>query len=170
MMARLAGWDGLTGEEPVCGDGTCSVGENCPADASGCLDNICYEPTCTNGCGQIAVVSGGNDEICLVPNHCDGSGNCGDIECDLAVDCEDNLFCNGIEECINHFCVSEVNPCNDGLSCTVDSCFESTDTCTNIQVHSNCNDNNSAQMIHVNYQVELQSQDVNLLMMTQHMQ
>lgn len=61
---------------PVCGDGACGAGENCPADATGCADRRCYEPTCTNGCGETAVQNGGNDESCLLPSFCDGSGSC----------------------------------------------------------------------------------------------
>ena len=41
-----------TQETPYCGDGNCDSGENCPADADVCTDNVCYDPTCTNGCGQ----------------------------------------------------------------------------------------------------------------------
>ncbi len=66
-----------------CGDGMCSLGENCPADALYCTDNKCYEPTCTNGCDQIPVSSGSTDEACYSNVGCsgsncvcDGNGNC----------------------------------------------------------------------------------------------
>jgi hypothetical protein len=71
-------------EGPVCGDGFCESGENCPQDSVGCIDNVCYEPTCVNGCGESPVPSGQEDPGqcegdtgCVGGNcYCDGSGNC----------------------------------------------------------------------------------------------
>jgi len=81
---------------PTCPDGTCAVGENCPADASGCPEPaVCRYRTCDNGCNNPAgfIASGSQDDegsnICNAtagcaspPCVCDGSGNCissGDI-------------------------------------------------------------------------------------------
>jgi len=86
---------------PSCGDGVCGAGENCPADAGNCADNICYEPTCINGCGQTAVIYGGNDESCLSPNMCNGAGNC------IAGPCAGITQCSGYtvqNECENNDC------------------------------------------------------------------
>ena len=68
---------------PKCGDGLCSIGENCDTDVSACTDNKCYEPSCTNGCVDVPVASGSTDEACSStigcsnpPCQCDGAGNC----------------------------------------------------------------------------------------------
>lgn len=67
----------------TCPNSDCSAGENCPADAGDCDDNLCYEPTCADGCGQTPVANGGTDEACYGSTGCsgnncvcDGSGNC----------------------------------------------------------------------------------------------
>ncbi len=124
----------------VCGDGICSAGENCPADAIGCVDNLCYEPTCVNGCSQVTVANGGNDESCVLPNTCDGAGNCVAPQCITNADCNDGAYCNGIESCVSGSCVAgtAVN-CNDGVSCTIDSCNEASDSCSNTADNSLCN-------------------------------
>jgi len=67
-----------------CGDGICTIGEDCPADASYCPDNKCYEPTCTNGCSETPVPSGQTDEACYDNTGCDGS----------------NCMCNGNGACV----------------------------------------------------------------------
>ncbi len=75
--------EGCNGGDP---DGDCEAGENCPADATGCDDNICMEPTCTHGCGETPVSEGGTDEACYAntgcttpPCSCDGHGNCATV-------------------------------------------------------------------------------------------
>ncbi len=67
-------------------DGNCTAGENCPADATDCDDNICMEPTCTNGCGETPVPVNETDEACNAsagcttpPCSCDGQGNCATV-------------------------------------------------------------------------------------------
>ena len=71
-----------------------------------------------------------------------GSGN----GCTLDSECNDGLFCNGVESCSAGICVSgDVVQCNDGVSCTVDVCDESTDSCTNTDIcgctaNADCND------------------------------
>ena len=55
-----------------------------------------------------------------------GSGCSDDAECD------DALFCNGAESCTNGICFSGDPPtCDDGVSCTVDSCEIASDACMN---------------------------------------
>lgn len=61
-----------------CDDGRCDPGDNCPALASTCSDEVCYEPTCENGCGLVEVPFGQHDEGCLAPSVCDGLGGCFD--------------------------------------------------------------------------------------------
>lgn len=68
----------------VCGDGTCDVGENCPADVGSCTDRVCYTaPVCTDGCVDTPISSGSTDTGCTAttgcsspPCECDGTGDC----------------------------------------------------------------------------------------------
>ena len=75
------------------------------------------------------------------PSTC-GSGNYDDTddlvfavgtagpECVVNADCADGAYCNGAEVCNGGSCESGTAPtCDDGVSCTVDTCNESTDAC-----------------------------------------
>jgi hypothetical protein len=60
-------------------------------------------------------------------------------ECTVNADCNDGLFCNGTETCNAGSCQAGTAPnCNDGVSCTVDSCNESTDSCNNTPNNGLC--------------------------------
>jgi len=53
-------------------------------------------------------------------------------ECAGDADCDDGLYCNGVETCdlATNTCVAGTSvDCSDGVDCTIDSCNESTDTC-----------------------------------------
>ena len=51
-------------------------------------------------------------------------------ECTVNADCDDGAYCNGAEVCNAGSCEAGTAPtCDDGVSCTVDSCNESTDSC-----------------------------------------
>ncbi|MGD2108472.1 MAG: cytochrome c3 family protein [Phycisphaerae bacterium] len=45
-------------------------------------------------------------------------------ECAVAADCDDGLYCNGAETCVDGSCVSGTSPCDAGVTCD-----EDTDTC-----------------------------------------
>lgn len=60
---------------PVCLDGMCEAGENCPSDAISCEDKPCYQPTCVDGCADVPIADGETDEGCSGDNGCEG-GNC----------------------------------------------------------------------------------------------
>lgn len=50
--------------------------------------------------------------------------------CLTNADCDDNLYCNGIEQCSANVCVGGAPVvCNDGLVCSTDSCDELNNTC-----------------------------------------
>lgn len=51
--------------------------------------------------------------------------------CRNANDCDDGVFCNGLETCISARCSSSIRPfCDDENPCSVDMCNESARTCT----------------------------------------
>ena len=113
--------DGLycTGAEH-CVNGTCVAGTpvNCPDDGHSCTAEVCDEA---------------NDKCSSVPQ---------DSRCD------DSTFCNGSEECSPGTagagadgCVAGTPPpCNDGVSCTDDSCDEANRRCKFTPVNSRCAD------------------------------
>lgn len=62
-------------------------------------------------------------------------------ECDGDDDCNDGLFCNGVEACALGVCQTiGVPQCGDGIACTVDTCDEATDTCRNTADSTLCED------------------------------
>jgi carboxypeptidase T len=59
--------------------------------------------------------------------------------CDDNSDCDDGLFCNGAEICVSGTCQAGTPAdCNDGVSCTDDSCNEGTDSCDHTANNSLC--------------------------------
>jgi hypothetical protein len=63
----------------------------------------------------------------------------GGPECTVDADCSDGLFCNGVETCNAGSCQDGTAPnCNDGVSCTVDSCNEGSDSCDNTPNNGLC--------------------------------
>ncbi len=60
-----------------------------------------------------------------------GGGGC-------AVQCDDGLYCNGVEACVNGQCVAGSSPCDDGVGCTVDACDDNLDACTHVPTNMLC--------------------------------
>jgi hypothetical protein len=62
--------------------------------------------------------------------------------CATDAECSDGIYCNGIEKCTNSQCVYG-NPvtCDDGVSCTTDSCNEQTKACESVPTNTLCDDN-----------------------------
>jgi hypothetical protein len=50
-------------------------------------------------------------------------------ECAIDADCEDGLFCTGVESCVAGRCESERVVCDDGIECTNDYCSEERGRC-----------------------------------------
>ncbi|MFH0982735.1 MAG: S8 family serine peptidase [Planctomycetota bacterium] len=77
------------------------------------------------GFGRIDVI----DTLQLVGPGCTGDP-----------DCNDGLYCNGVETCVGSTCQAGTPPnCSDGVSCTVDSCNETTDSCDHMPDNGLCN-------------------------------
>lgn len=61
--------------------------------------------------------------------------------CTDGAQCQDGLFCNGIEICNAGTCVSGTAPsCDDLVACTADSCNEGTDGCDHVATNALCDD------------------------------
>ena len=77
-------------------------------------------------------------------NDCDGLTDGLDPDCQgggclVDGDCDDGLFCNGAETCSAGSCQPGTPPSvDDGVSCTVDSCDEATDTILNTPDDAPC--------------------------------
>lgn len=62
-------------------------------------------------------------------------------ECRADGDCDDGLFCNGVERCRAGACTPGVPPdCEDDVDCTVDRCDEQRDACVRAPDDSLCDD------------------------------
>ena len=60
-------------------------------------------------------------------------------ECTIPADCDDGLYCNGVEDCVTGSCVAGTAvDCGDGVGCTVDSCNEATDSCDHVATDGLC--------------------------------
>jgi hypothetical protein len=65
----------------------------------------------------------------------------GPSTCSIDADCDDGLFCNGAETCVDGSCVAGAAPnCNDGVACTTDTCNETTDDCDHTPSNAACSD------------------------------
>ena len=64
-----------------------------------------------------------------------------DANCSNDAECDDGLYCNGTESCVDGVCQpGAAVSCSDGVSCTDDSCNEDTDSCDYIANAANCDD------------------------------
>ncbi|HUU01785.1 MAG TPA: hypothetical protein VM425_10110 [Myxococcota bacterium] len=146
----------------LCDGCTCNAASDCN-DGVSCTVDDCSGGMCTNVpsnslCNDGAWCNGA--EICdalagcqagTAPNCGDGV-DCTDDSCNEGTDscdnlannanCDDGAWCNGPERCDALLgCQPGVAPnCNDGVSCTDDSCNEGTDSCDNPANNANCDD------------------------------
>ena len=65
------------------------------------------------------------------------------LTCATNADCDDGLFCDGVEVCTDDVCAPGTPVCDDGLPCTVDSCNEATDSCDSVPNDAFCDDGNA---------------------------
>ncbi len=77
---------------------------------------------------------------CPPPSACDEAGDfC--YTCLSNSDCDDGAYCNGAETCVNYGCVAGTPfDCDDGFTCTIDSCNDTTGTCDNTPDNAGCDD------------------------------
>ena len=119
----------------------CQIGTN--VDCS-YLDDQCNTGECSELLDQCTVSPEifstpceADSDICTI-DHCNGQGSCVFLEdnpdcfeCTDDSDCDNGLYCDGDEACIDNECVSGTAPvCDDGLFCDgVEVCDEETDSC-----------------------------------------
>ncbi len=142
----------FTPQDSVCNDGLfCNGTERCDM-TSGCLStgDPCPAGTTCNEtqhtCYSDAVCGNGTleaSEECDDGNKADG--DCCSSNCTYEAggsSCSDGQFCNGEETCDGHGACQAGTPvtCDDGISCTDDSCNELTDRCNRTPNNANCPD------------------------------
>jgi len=129
-----------------CGALTCDEGTDscrCGVDAD-CDDGLSCNglETCDAALGCIAGTA----------LDCDDGVDCTSDACDPTTDqcantpadwmCDDSMFCNGAEVCdaLLGCQTGTVDPCNDGVHCTMDACDEELDSCSHVPNAHHCND------------------------------
>lgn len=107
----------------------CLVDEDCPDDQNACTDTYCTDGQCENV--FIDLIECNDFDACTIES-CDPTDGCQYTP----IDCDDGLFCNGLESCDQGACVSAGSPCAAGLFCD-----ESVDACVECLTGAHCNDN-----------------------------
>jgi hypothetical protein len=134
------------GEPPTCDDGvacttdfcdlqqdTCSHSKSDAACSDGAFCNgieVCDPASgdATTGCKAGAPVVCDDGVACTTDVCDDAAGACVKVPNDAA--CDNGVFCDGQEVCSEAGCVGGVPPtCDDGFSCTIDSCDEGAKSC-----------------------------------------
>ncbi len=102
----------------------CDGAETCNLGTGLCEDGAA--PNCSDGVS------------CTVDSCNEGSDSCDNVTDDGA--CDNGLWCDGAETCNATLgCQSGSAPnCSDGVSCTVDSCNEGSDSCDNVTDDGAC--------------------------------
>jgi hypothetical protein len=143
---------GCTSENIFCDNNipyNCTLTDGClkRTNLTECNENmICIN---NSGCENIIECTANQECINLTSDYCEGTtlthneGVCDNGQCGVNVsvteECNDGLWCNGIETCENRECAGGSAPqCSDNVDCTDDSCNETTDSCDNIPDDTNC--------------------------------
>ncbi len=123
----------VVGPQPDCTDGVACTVDTCDEDSMACLhtpnSSACSDGAFCNGPETCHPVDG-----CIAgPAPCPGLCNntlAACVECITDDHCEDGLVCNGTATCAAGVCIPGAPPiCDDGITCTVDLCDETTRGC-----------------------------------------
>ena len=134
---------GYCDEDVDCDDGLyCNGGETCDLSANQCLVGTAIDCddgiSCTNDSCNEGTDSCGNIDNCVGDLVCDLQANQCEAACSIDSDCDDGLYCNGVETCVAGSCQAGTSvSCNDGIPCTSDICNEGTNDCSNDNICSN---------------------------------
>ena len=112
----------------------CTVDADCDDGAYCNGDEVCNAGSCEAGTAVSC-----DDGVSCTDDSCNESTDA----CDNTVNdgnCDNGLFCDGAETCdaINDCQAGAAVNCDDGVSCTVDSCNEGSDSCDNAPNNSLC--------------------------------
>ena len=124
------------------------VSNDCLGDCA-CEDNQCELPEISYNDERCTECQTDDDCDYLDNDYCSGDlikhdeGVCVDFVCGVntttTLDCDNGLYCDGDESCLNANCVAGTPPViNDGVGCTDDYCDEVNDVVVNSVNDSNC--------------------------------
>jgi hypothetical protein len=120
--------DGANDEEYASVVTNCGIGACQANGATSCVSGV-VEDDCVPGSPSAEVCDG-------VDNNCDGTSD----EAPAAdADCDDTLFCTGVETCAGGACVAGTDPCSVG------DCHEDIDECVICSTAADCVDLDDAQ-------------------------
>ena len=74
----------------------------------------------------------------------ESSSSSGGSDCNVDADCDDGVFCNGMEQCVGNVCMAGTPVgCNgdDGIACTVHTCSEQAQACVHQPSNALCGAN-----------------------------
>ena len=138
------------GTPPNCDDGVPCTVDNCDEGADMCT-NTTNDANCDNGlfCDGEETCDASSDCLPGMPPDCNDGVACTDDACNEAggtctnttnnANCSNGQFCDGVEICTTGGCqAGSGSNCNDGISCTVDSCDEFGNQCLNVAVDNLC--------------------------------
>ncbi len=143
-------YDCQSGTAVDCDDGVACTDDSCNETTDSC-DNVANSAYCSNGvfcdgvevCDAVYGCQAGtaidcDDGVACTDDSCnEGTDSCDNIANDA--NCDNGLWCDGAETCDAVYgCQAGTDPCDDGVSCTDDSCNESTDSCDNVANDANC--------------------------------
>ena len=104
--------------------GGCCLGMCGPVSLKVCTDGFLYSAFCPSGqsCNYSSAPPIPWDVVCAA-------------ECTYDNDCDDGIFCNGTEMCLDGECVTGLSPCNAD-----EQCDETMDQCVECQDDNDCDD------------------------------
>ncbi|MFO1462508.1 MAG: vWA domain-containing protein [bacterium] len=129
----------------TCGGGSCSIHAGDPCAGGGECADSCDEKadSCNDPAGTVCTDDG---NVCT-DNQCNGQGAC--VAVNNTASCDDGNLCTIEDTCSEGSCQSgEQKSCDDGRSCSGDSCDPKTGQCQNdlsecgCSEDPDCNDNN----------------------------
>jgi hypothetical protein len=112
----------------VCGNGIVEPGEQCDGGP-------CCTPTCQFASSGTACTDDGNQ---CTDDICNGSGQCIHPNKQNGTACNDGNLCTENDQCSNGQCVGTPKNCDDGKSCTTDSCDPNNGQCVHTINQGNC--------------------------------
>src|SRR5262249_50827774 len=78
-------------------------------DGVACTHDTCVAGACTNM---------PDDTLCMTGTTCSATAGCPPRSCTMDVDCDDHLFCNGVETCVASTCTAAAtSACDDMDGC-----------------------------------------------------
>jgi hypothetical protein len=113
-----------------------------PATGAACDDDdpCTDEGICKLGFCEPGTIINCKDDVECTEDSCNEEGECLHLPSDLL--CDDEAFCNGLEWCdLSEGCQLGTPPdVDDGIACTLDSCFEEMDLIQHIPQIDQCDD------------------------------